>query len=85
MSPAPASAPEPAHEKIEPILKLLFIGMVVFLGALFACEILFKDDGQIFQVVAGLLAGFSGAFFGRINPKRANGATTVSTEPPRAA
>jgi hypothetical protein len=49
--------------KIDPILKLLFIGIVFFTLVLFAAEKWFTNDGQIFQVVSGLLTGFSGAFF----------------------
>jgi hypothetical protein len=57
-----------AERKVEPVVLLLFVGMVVFTVALFACETYFPNDGQMFQVVAGLLTGFSGAFFMRVKP-----------------
>ena len=55
--------------KLEPVVLLLFIGMVIFAGLLFVSEKFFPMDGQIFQVIAGLLTGFSGAFFMRVKPK----------------
>ena len=56
----------------EPVVLLLFIGMVFFCGVLIFCEHFFPMDGQIFQVIAGLLSGFSGAFFMRVKPQKAN-------------
>jgi len=65
----PTSAPVSSKsEPIEPIMLLLFGGMVFFTAVLIAVEVWFKSDGQVFQVVAGLLTGFSGAFFGRLKP-----------------
>jgi hypothetical protein len=55
--------------KVEPVVVLLFLGMVFFTFMLFASEKWFPSDGQMFQVVAGLLSGFSGAFFMRIKPR----------------
>jgi hypothetical protein len=55
--------------KIDPILLLLFLGMMIFTAVLVWVEYAFKDDGQIYQTIATLVAGFSGAFFMRINPK----------------
>lgn len=52
---------------------LLFVGMIFFTGMLFAAEKWFPADGQMFQVVAGLLTGFSGAFFMRVKPKQEAG------------
>lgn len=51
---------------IDRILYLLFAGMLVFAVMLVLVEKFFASDGQIFQVVAGLLTGFSGAFFAKI-------------------
>lgn len=48
---------------LDPVLKMLFLGIIFFTGVLFVSERFFPMDGQIFQVVAGLLTGFSGAFF----------------------
>jgi hypothetical protein len=47
---------------MDPVLKLLLIGILFFTAALFYCEHRFPNDGQIFQVIAGLLTGFGGAF-----------------------
>lgn len=55
--------------KLEPVIALLFVGMIFFTAMLFAAEKWFPNDGQMFQVVAGLLTGFSGAFFMRVKPK----------------
>lgn len=54
------------ERKVEPIVYLLFIGMALFAVALVLVKLLFPQDGQMFQVFAGLLSGFSGAFFMRI-------------------
>lgn len=58
------------NKQIDPVLYLLFIGMVFFAIILIFCEHYFMSDGQMFQVMAGLLTGFGGAFFGRINPSK---------------
>jgi len=60
------------QDKIEPVVLLLFLGMVIFTGVLLGCEHFFPMDGQLFQVFAGLLTGFSGAFFMRVKPKNAD-------------
>jgi hypothetical protein len=65
-------------DKLDPTLKLLFVGMVFFTAILIFIEFRFRTDAQVFQVVASLVAGFSGAFFGRINPH--NTATPGTTE-----
>lgn len=57
------------ENKLEPVVRLLFIGMVIFAALLFVSEKFFPMDGQMFQVIAGLLTGFSGAFFMRVKPK----------------
>ncbi len=55
--------------KLEPVVRLLFIGICVCIFALFVDAKFFPNDGQMFQVVAGLMTAFSGAFFMRVNPK----------------
>lgn len=50
-------------KQIDPILMLLFSGILFFTGILFISEHYYPMDGQIFQVISGLLTGFSGAFF----------------------
>ena len=63
---------KPMQDKIEPVVLLLFLGMIIFAGVLLGCEHFFPMDGQLFQVFAGLLTGFSGAFFMRVKPKNAD-------------
>jgi hypothetical protein len=58
------SQPEP----VDRVLLLLFLGVIIFTGILFAAEVWFMQDSQMFQVVAGILTGFTGAFFGRMKP-----------------
>jgi hypothetical protein len=57
--------------KVEPIILLLFIGLFLTLIALFVVQAFWPNDGEVFTAVAGVLGGFSGAFFGRINPQKA--------------
>ena len=64
--------PVKTKEGLEPVVLLLFVGILVFTGALFLSERFFGSDGQMFQVVAGLLTGFSGAFFMRVKPREGN-------------
>ncbi len=44
------------------VLKLLIFCVVFSVVCLFACEHFYPNDGQMFQVIAGLVTGFSGAF-----------------------
>lgn len=48
---------------------LLFVGVVWFTMVLVFVEYRFQQDAQIFQVVAGLVTGFSGAFLGLMKAK----------------
>ena len=80
---------KPQGEKIDRVLFLLFAGMVFYTVVLIFCEHYFMQDGQMFQVIAGVLAGFGGCFFGRIMPSSkphslAPGTTeaTLRVEPP---
>ena len=59
-----------------PVVLLLMLGRLVFSAIVLACEHFCPLGGQVFQVYAGLLTGFSGAFFMRVKPKNAD------TEPP---
>jgi hypothetical protein len=68
------------HEKVEPVVLLLFLGMVIFAGLLFVSEKFFPSDGQFFQVIAGLLTGFSGAFFMRVKPRESADKITSKVE-----
>lgn len=53
----------------DPVLLLLFIGVMVFTGVIIGAERFFPNDGQLFQVLSGLVTGFAGAFFARITPQ----------------
>ena len=55
-------------QRIEPITMLLFGGLVFFAFLLIFVEWRFNSDAQVFQVIAGVLTGFAGAFFGRMKP-----------------
>lgn len=55
-------------QKFDRTLLLLFVGIILFTMILFASEIWFMSDSQMFQVIAGVLTAFTGAFFGRIKP-----------------
>jgi hypothetical protein len=56
----------PTTDAADYVTVLLFAGMLIFTILLIIVEKFFHDDGQIFQVMAGLVTGFSGAFFTRI-------------------
>jgi len=64
--PTPSDPYVPLKERIDRVLYLLFAGMVFFSIMLLYVEHFFKDDGQLFQVVSGLITGFAGAFFTRL-------------------
>lgn len=53
---------------VDPILVLLAWLILICLGAMIFVTWLFHDDGQIFQVVSGLLTGFAGGFLLRVKP-----------------
>lgn len=63
--------------KVDPVLWLLFLGMLVFTAILLYVEKFYPNDGQIFQVISGLVTGFAGAFFARMKPD-----TSKPPEPP---
>jgi len=54
--------------EIEPIILLLAALLIFFTAALFVSEKLFPQDGQIFQVISGLLTGIGGALMMRVKP-----------------
>lgn len=62
--------------KLEPILKYLGFFMIFFTVVLVGVEYFFKEDAQVFQVIAGILTGITGACLARIKPPQgATGAT----------
>ena len=46
----------------------LYFGIWLSIACLMFVEYVYKDDAQIFQVVASVLTGFLGAFLGRVKP-----------------
>ncbi len=56
--------------KVEPVLVLLACCMVFFTAVLVGVEYFFKEDAQVFQVIASILTGVVGAFLGRIKPAK---------------
>ena len=73
---------------MDPVLLLLFAGMVLFTAMLIIVDKAFPNDGQTFQVISGLLTGFSGAFFGRLVPQKEHpgeteSRTTTTSETPK--
>jgi hypothetical protein len=57
---------------LDPVLRLLFIGIMLFTMITIYVNHVFPNDGQMFQVICGILTGFTGAFFGRMDPKKVN-------------
>lgn len=55
--------------RVEPILLLLFAGIILSAISLILVKAFIPGDGQLFQVVASVLSSFVGAFFLRVNPK----------------
>lgn len=53
---------------LEPVLVLLVVMVVFFTGCAFAAEHFFGSDEGFFQVISGLLTGFSGALLMRVKP-----------------
>lgn len=68
--------------KFDRTLLLLFFGIVLFTLILFASEIWFMSDSQMFQVIAGVLTAFTGAFFGRIKPSQETPTSVSATSSP---
>jgi hypothetical protein len=58
--------------RLDHVVVLLFVGMLVFTAILMYEAQARPNDGQTFQVIAGLLTAFSGSFFTRIKPKGDN-------------
>jgi uncharacterized membrane protein YjjP (DUF1212 family) len=66
-------------DELDRVLLLLFLGIMVFTAMLFVCDMWFMSDSQLFQVIASVLTGFTGAFFGRMEPKDGNSAGNASS------
>lgn len=76
-------------DKIDKTLMLLFIGTLVFTAILLIVDYVFKDDAQLFQVIAGITTGFAAAFLARMKPQgdapdRSNTQNLLVMPPPAA-
>ncbi len=63
----------------DPVTMLLYYGIWASVAALIFAEFFFKDDPQLFQVVASVLTGFLGAFLGRVKPEGPPAGSTTAT------
>ena len=75
----------PPSNDLTPVDKTLVLLIIGFAVGLVAISKFSPNDGQTFQVLSGLLTGFSGAFLARIQPtKRAQepGSTTADPATP---
>lgn len=76
--------PSPPKSSIDPVDRLLFTAILIFVALLVGVSKVSPNDGQTFQVLSSLLSGFAGAFLARITPNKKPGvadpATVVTTE-----
>ncbi len=54
---------------VDPVLILLLLGILTFTCLLIFVNYLWREDGQMFQVISGITTGFAGAFFARMKPE----------------
>lgn len=75
---------EPSTNKygLEPVLVLLFAGMIIYTLIVLGVAIFMPKDGQTFQLLTGVLGAFVGAFFGRINPQQNQKAAATDPQNP---
>jgi hypothetical protein len=57
------------ENKVEPIVLLLVALVIFFTVILIGVARMMSSDGQTFQIIAGLVTGFSGALLMRVKPK----------------
>ncbi len=58
-----------SSNKIEPIVLLLVFLVIFFSVVLVGVAVFLSSDGQTFQIIAGLVTGFSGALLMRVKPR----------------
>jgi len=63
--------------QIDALILLLVCLILLFIGALFVAEKFFIEDTQIFQVLSGLLTGFSSAVLALLKPSPVTTAPAV--------
>lgn len=69
MAPAPSTtATISATGKVDRITTYLWLSVLIFASGLVLVDKLFPNEGQVFQVIAGLATGFMGALLNRITP-----------------
>ena len=54
--------------RVDPVLYLLLAGMLIFTAVMLFVDFKRSTDSEVFQVVAGVVTGFAGAFFTRLKP-----------------
>ena len=55
--------------RVEPILLLLFAGILFFSVLLIVITVFVPNSERLFEVFSSIVAAFVGAFFLRVNPK----------------
>jgi len=75
-------APSSHSATVEPIDRLLYGGIMFLVLVLVGVSKWSPNDGQTFQVISGLLTTFSGAFVGRMVPKKSTGVPGAVVTPP---
>lgn len=59
---------DPQPGQIEPIIKWLFVLVLILVFTVIGISKWSPNDGQTFQVISGVLTTFAGVLAGRINP-----------------
>lgn len=59
------------NNPVEPIVKLMVGLVLIFTCMLIGVARFLSSDGQTFQIIAGLVTGFSGALLMRVKPRAA--------------
>ena len=54
------------YHQIDPVALLLFYAVLIFAAMLIFVDWMFHEDGQIFQAIAGVMTGLTGAFLKHI-------------------
>ena len=69
----------PTTGKVDRITAMLWLSVMIFAGVLVVVDKLFPNEGQVFQVIAGLATGFMGALLNRITPPHPASGTPTGT------
>lgn len=75
---------KPRDTGVEPIIWLLSGLLIFFSGILILCDVKLANDGQVFQVFAGIVSNITGALFMRVKPAKSTpgqtAAKTITTD-----